>query len=136
MRDKIFIDSNIALYLLDLPDSPKKQIASSIIFELPFISPQVVFECFNVCLRKLRLDREKSFRFVNELVSSTFMQSETEHVVSLALYLFDRYMLQPFDAKIIASALEADCTILYSEDMQNGLVIENKLTIINPFLGS
>ncbi|MCE7060077.1 PIN domain-containing protein [Dyadobacter sp. CY343] len=134
MRDRVFIDSNVALYVLDLNDSRKKQIAGSIVATVSYISPQVIFECLNVCLKKFKMNREKAFRFVTELAESSFMQSETEQVVNLALFLFDRYMLQPFDAKIVAAALEADCTILYSEDMQHGLVVENKLTIINPFI--
>jgi predicted nucleic acid-binding protein len=134
MKDRPFIDSNVVLYLLDLNGSNKKEIASSLILDLPFISPQVVFECLNVCLRKLKMDRTSSTRFLNELIASTFMQDETEQVVNSALRIFNRYFLQPFDSKIIASALEADCNILYSEDMQHGLVIDDRLTIINPFL--
>jgi predicted nucleic acid-binding protein len=134
MRDKFFIDSNIVLYLLDLNESPKKQIASSLLLDLPFISPQVVFECLNVCLKKHKIDRNSAFRFADELIASTFIQEETEQVVKSALFIFNRYMLQPFDSKIVASALEAGCGILYSEDMHHGLVIENRLTIINPFL--
>lgn len=38
-----------------------------------------------------------------------------------------------YDSLIVASALESECTILYSEDMQPGLVIENQLKIVNPF---
>lgn len=38
-----------------------------------------------------------------------------------------------YDSLIIATALEASCTTLYSEDMQHGQLIENKLLIINPF---
>ncbi|WP_374760188.1 PIN domain-containing protein [Dyadobacter pollutisoli] len=134
MKDRPFIDSNVVLYLLDLNGSNKKEIASSLILDLPFISPQVVFECLNVCLRKLKMDRTSSTRFLNELIASTFMQDETEQVVNSALRIFNRYFLQPFDSKIIASALEASCNILYSEDMQHGLVIDDRLTIINPFL--
>jgi predicted nucleic acid-binding protein len=79
--------------------------------KIGFISPQVIFECLN-----------------------GYLQLENEAVVETTLLIFGKYSLQVFDSKIIASALHADCTILYSEDMQHGLVIENKLTIINPFL--
>lgn len=34
----------------------------------------------------------------------------------------------------VASALEAGCKILYSEDLQNEQIVENQLLIINPFL--
>ena len=46
----------------------------------------------------------------------------------------EKYDFQVFDGIIIAAALEADCDILYSEDMQDGQIIEDKLKIVNPFM--
>ena len=48
--------------------------------------------------------------------------------------LIVKYDFQVFDGIIIAAALESNCDILYSEDMQDGQVIENTLTIVNPFI--
>ncbi len=45
----------------------------------------------------------------------------------------NQYCLQFYDALILATALENDCSTVISEDMQNGLVIQNQLTIRNPF---
>jgi predicted nucleic acid-binding protein len=52
----------------------------------------------------------------------------------LAEKIIVRYDLQLFDAVIVAAALQANCTILYTEDMHHGLVINETLTILNPFL--
>ena len=41
-------------------------------------------------------------------------------------------MKQMITNRIIA--LEADCHILYSEDLHHGLVVENRMKIINPFI--
>jgi len=49
-------------------------------------------------------------------------------------YLIQRYDFSLFDSIIVASALEAECDILYSEDMQHGLRVEDRLTILNPFI--
>jgi predicted nucleic acid-binding protein len=49
------------------------------------------------------------------------------------LALAERYSLSPYDAMIAASALLADCDMLWSEDMQDGMTIENRLRIVNPF---
>ena len=49
------------------------------------------------------------------------------------LTLASRYGLNIYDAMIVASALLAGCTVLYSEDMQDGQVFERQLTIRNPF---
>ena len=42
-------------------------------------------------------------------------------------------LIQLFDSLVIALALEADCEILYTEDMQHGLFVNEKLQIINPY---
>jgi len=39
-----------------------------------------------------------------------------------------------YDSLIIASATEADCEILYAEDLQHNHLVENKLRIVNPFI--
>ncbi len=51
------------------------------------------------------------------------------------LQIAERYRFSIYDALIIAAALDSGCTTLYTEDMQNGQVIENTLTIRNPFQG-
>jgi predicted nucleic acid-binding protein len=50
-----------------------------------------------------------------------------------ALAIAEKYRYKVYDALIVASALEARCTILYSEDMQDGQVFDRRLTIRNPF---
>jgi predicted nucleic acid-binding protein len=35
---------------------------------------------------------------------------------------------------VIAAALQAGCATLYSEDLQDGQIIDHKLTIRNPFI--
>lgn len=133
MSDKFFIDSNVLLYLTN-DTSPKNPRAKELIALKTIISVQVVFECLNVCLRKLRLSKETSVGFVKYLLRNCEVVGENKETGIFALELFSRYSLQGFDAKIVATALDAGCSILYSEDMQNGLVIDNHLTIVNPFL--
>lgn len=50
-----------------------------------------------------------------------------------ALRLVDRYHFSTFDAMIVATALRAECQILYSEDMQDGMIVDRRLEIIDPF---
>ncbi|MBC8485458.1 MAG: hypothetical protein H8D45_05400 [Bacteroidetes bacterium] len=47
--------------------------------------------------------------------------------------LKEKYHYSVYDSLILASAIEADCTILFSEDLHHNQLIENKLRIINPF---
>lgn len=134
MKDKVFVDSNVILYLADVTGSAKKPKAEAIIASKPIINTQVVFECLNVCLRKFKLDKQKAIEFATSLFKSCNVTGEERETAIFALELFSGYSLQVFDSKIVAAALDANCSILYSEDMQNGLIIENRLTIVNPFL--
>ena len=58
----------------------------------------------------------------------------TSDTVFQACTIADKYQYSFYDSLIIASAIEAECQILYSEDMQHNQFIEGKLKIINPFL--
>lgn len=51
------------------------------------------------------------------------------------LTLAERYTLSVYDAMIVASALDAGCDTLWSEDMQSGMVFDDRLRVVNPFLG-
>jgi predicted nucleic acid-binding protein len=53
--------------------------------------------------------------------------------VEIARRLIRRYDFQIFDGIIVAAAIEAGCEVLYSEDMQHGLMVEKQMQIINPF---
>lgn len=50
-----------------------------------------------------------------------------------AISIAERYKYSIYDGLILASALETGCNIFYSEDLQDGQVIERSLTIRNPF---
>lgn len=58
----------------------------------------------------------------------------TPDTITLALDISKRYQYSYYDSHIIAAALENNCSLLYSEDMQHGQEIEGKLKIVNPFL--
>jgi predicted nucleic acid-binding protein len=58
----------------------------------------------------------------------------SQEILLSASSLRERYSLSYFDSMIVAAALETNSTILYSEDMQDGLVINEQLTIVNPFV--
>jgi predicted nucleic acid-binding protein len=49
------------------------------------------------------------------------------------LRIAERYGFSVYDAMIVASAIEVGCDILWSEDMQGGMVLEEGLRIVNPF---
>ena len=60
----------------------------------------------------------------------------TETVHDSGRALAERYRLGVYDAMIAAAALEAGCAVLWTEDLQDGLVIERRLTVRNPFVAA
>jgi predicted nucleic acid-binding protein len=51
-----------------------------------------------------------------------------------ASHLRQRYSLSYWDSQIVASALQAGVSVLYSEDMQHGLKVDRQLEVVNPLL--
>jgi predicted nucleic acid-binding protein len=134
MKDRFFLDSNIWLYLNEKDLTDKKIRAQNFLYKNACTSPQIIFECINVCKKKFRFILEQSLDFSKVLLENCEVLTEGIETVELAIFLLRKYSLQPFDAKIVATALFHNCKILYSEDLQNGIMIEGKLTIVNPFL--
>lgn len=134
MDFKAFLDSCIILYAFDEGVPEKSERSFELINQNLIVSPQVLFETLFVLRRKVQLDKSEASNFIKFLLRQSVLQIEDKTVTELALFIFNKYLFQPFDSKIVASALVAGCSTLYSEDMQHGLLIENTLTIVNPFL--
>jgi predicted nucleic acid-binding protein len=132
MPARIFIDSNVCLYILD-KHSPKHNVSKQLLQERPIISTQVVAENLNVCLKKFRLNKVESIRHANSLMQACEVRSTTKQTVNQALIFVEQFDYSVFDSLILASAYEAGCAILYTEDMQHGHFLNKKLKIINPF---
>ena len=134
MRNKAFLDTNILVYLYSKTEPRKKQIALRLLgSENVIISTQVIGEFTWVMYRKFRVEREKLKIIGNRLLEKFEVVPINPKTIRKALDIFEAYKLSYWDSLIIASALEANCSILYTEDMQDGQVIESKLKIVNPF---
>lgn len=131
-REKTFLDSNILIYLLG-QDKLKKEKVTLLLDPTFIISTQVVAENINVCLRKLKFTKERAFSHGDFLLTKFNVITIEKTFFPVAFQLATKYQLSFWDSLIITSALQSDCTQLYSEDMQHGLVVESKLKIINPF---
>jgi len=132
--ERRFIDSNIVLYALDT-DVRKHDLAWELLFAKPVISLQVLNECSNVLSRKRKWPVEQIAETLDGILQFVSMESIDVATVRSAWKVQARYGFSYFDSLIIATALAADCTRLYSEDMQHGQVIAGRLTIIDPFSG-
>jgi len=67
-------------------------------------------------------------------IEMCILQPVSLTTLKYARKLLDRYDFQLFDSIIVASALEANCHILFSEDLHHGLLVEKRMEIINPFI--
>jgi predicted nucleic acid-binding protein len=128
---KAFIDTNILLYLLS-SDVEKANQAEEIIKKGGQISVQVLNEMANVTLRKLAMPWQE----VNEVLALIRAVCPVEPLTidthDIGRRVAERYKLSVYDAMIAASAILAGCDILYSEEMHDGLLIDNQLRICNP----
>ncbi len=129
----LFVDSNILIYLTDT-DQHKKRIVEGIILKKPFINSQVAVEVANIFRRKFSFTKFELLNLWQDMLNDYTIVSTNDQSIQKAIQLVKRYDFQLFDALIIADALRANCTILYSEDMQHNMFVEKQLTIINPFL--
>jgi predicted nucleic acid-binding protein len=137
MRGKVFIDSNIWLYaLINNQGDSKYQTASAFILNQhrPVISSQVIREICSNLIKKKFLPEER----IRELITDWYRDCDVipsnsvQHL--LASRLRSAYSLSYWDSLIVAAAIDAGCTNLYSEDLQNGQEFEKCLTVVNPLL--
>lgn len=139
MSDKEFWDSNLWIYLFtksEYPEDIRKKQKLEVMLRLhPQIisSVQVLNEVANALIRKYAHPENEVRDFLNQILLLTDNQPMTSDFSFHALDLRQRYRLGWYDSLIVAVALGSDCRVLYSEDMQDGMVIEETLTILNPF---
>ena len=126
-----FFDSNIILYLVS-NDLVKADKAEQLIFNGGTINIQVLNEVANVSRRKAGMSWTETRNFlsiIRELLDVEPIILET-HTIGISLA--ERYGFSIYDAMIASAALLAECDILFSEDLQDGLFIENRLRVRNP----
>jgi len=133
MKDSIFLDSNIFLYAFSTKDLTKQKTASLLVLKPLTISTQVINEVSNNLLKKLQFSNDDIAVFVEDCYSRYSIIGFTKNIFTKASELREKYNFSYYDSLIVSSALLSHCTILYSEDMHHGLVVENHLTIVNPF---
>ena len=139
MSDKYFLDTNVIVYSFDPNTSDKQRIARGLISNAltgqGCISYQVVQEFFNVATRKFEtpLSFQDCKIYLNEILAPLCEIFPSIDFFSQSLQIKERWQYSLYDSLIVTAALQANCTILYSEDMHHGQAI-NQLTISNPFL--
>ncbi len=129
-----FFDTNILAYYYTRTDLLKRQRVGSLLLEDErIVSTQVLSELSNVLSSKVKQSWPIIHGVIQEVCDSFTLMMVTEATVTSAISLAERYKYSYYDSLILASALEAQCEVLYSEDFQHNQIIEG-VRIINPFL--
>ncbi len=138
MKDRIFIDTNIFVYsaVEDTINLDKRNKAIELIqgeeYEI-IVSTQVINEFYTILIRNGISDADIQER-IFEIVENAVLTNVTFKTIQYAWGIREQYKYSYWDSLIVASALENNCSILYTEDFQDGQIIEKKLKIINPFI--
>ena len=134
-----FLDTNVFVYQLEGRDPRKAAIAQDLIRQgiesgNACISFQVVQECLNTALRKalVPLGDHDMRRYLESVLAPLFRVQPSLRLYHASLDMKSRYGFAYHDALIVAAALDAGCTTLYSEDLQDRQRIEG-LMVVNPF---
>lgn len=126
-----FLDTNVLLYLVS-GETDKADRSDALVKAGAVISVQVLNEFTRAGVRKFSMP----FADVRSILHAVRMTCRavpvTVEVHDKAFSLAERYQFHIYDANIVAAALLAGCTTLYSEDMNDGMVIDG-LTIRNPY---
>ena len=127
-----FFDSNVLIYLFS-GDDVKADEAERLLCKGGVISVQVLNEIASVASRKAGMSSAEIRETLGPIRAICTVHPLTEETHDLGMQITERYQLSIYDAMIVGSALAAGCTTLFSEDMQDGQVIDRKLHIRNPF---
>ena len=134
MKDKVFIDTNVIVYLYSEDEKDKQSCAlAATVLNSCVTSTQVLNEFSNVCLKKLKMPTEIIENAIDEISKEFDVELIDSKTIKKALDLHKKYNFHYYDCLILASALACGCKYVLTEDLNNGQIIENSLTIRNIF---
>lgn len=131
-----FIDTNVWLYaFIASQDERKSNLANKLIqgSRSTVVSVQVINEvCANLVKRE-QFTPAQTRDVISDFYATCVVVSQDEIVLMMATELRERYSLSYWDSLIVASAIISGATTLFSEDLHDGLVVNQQVTIVNPF---
>ncbi|MBF0142998.1 MAG: PIN domain-containing protein [Magnetococcales bacterium] len=136
MSDRAFVDTNVWVYAhLDQDGDAKGSTATTLVENIPscVISTQVLNEYYAVMLKNHAAEAWIR-RNLENMIRHCEVQIISLAVIRATYAIRDAYGFSYWDSLMVASALQAQCAVLYSEDLQHGQRIDGRLRIVNPFL--
>ena len=128
----VFFDTNVLLYLLSA-DTEKADVAERLLAQGGATSVQALNEFTNVSLRKFRMPLSDVSEALAVARRCLKVVPVTHEVHALGLDLLERYRFSVYDSMIVAAALITECTVLWTQDLQSGLKVDQRLELRNPF---
>ncbi|HUY15309.1 MAG TPA: PIN domain-containing protein [Terriglobia bacterium] len=139
MNGRFFLDTNVFVYSFDHQAPKKAQLAGQLIRKAAttrkgIISYQVVQEFFNVALRRFAqpMTGPEAEQYLATVFRPLLAVHSSQALYGEALRLSGRYQLHWHDSLIVAAAMQGQCSVLFSEDLQHGQRFED-LQVLNPF---
>ncbi len=139
MSGRFFLDTNIFVYSFDRSSSAKLRRSTQLIRQAVatgkgVVSYQVVQEFFNVALRRFASPMRvaEAEQYLGTVFRPLLAVHSSQALYTEGLRLQDKHRLSWYDSLIVAGAIEAQCSVLYSEDLQQGQRF-GELRIENPF---
>ncbi|HUA93323.1 MAG TPA: PIN domain-containing protein [Terracidiphilus sp.] len=140
MNDRFFLDTNIFVYSFDRSASAKAKKAEQLIRKAlttkkGIVSYQVVQEFFNVALKRFShpMHLADAEQYLTTVIRPLLGVHSSPALYGEALRMQSTRKLSWYDALIVSSAIQANCDVIYTEDLQN----EQKfgtLQVKNPFI--
>jgi len=127
-----FLDTSVLLYLLS-GDAAKADRVETLLSTRGVVSVQVLNEFAVVALRKLKMPLNEIREILDTIRAVCAVEPITVETHDRGLAVFERYRFSLYDSMLVAAALIAGAKIIYSEDLQDGQVIDNQLRVTNPF---
>ena len=133
MPAKEFLDTNVLIYAV-AKDDARASTAEALLASGGMISVQSLNEFVSVARRKLGMSWKEVKEFL-ELIGILCPKpvQVSVDIHKAAVVIAEKYGYGIYDALIASAAIEAGCKTLYSEDLQDGQIINRQLTIRNPF---
>ena len=135
MSVRTFLDTNILIYLYSESEVKKRKAVCDVLDNYHCItSLQALNEACNTWFRKYHWSVDKIQKHLDniELVCDEVV-SVGRNTISAAISLKESYGYSYYDCLMLASAIESNCGIIFTEDMSSGQVVSGVLTIKNPF---
>jgi len=127
-----FFDTSVLLYLLS-DDNAKADRVETLLSARGVVSVQVLNEFAAVALRKLKMPMSDVREILDTIRAVCAVEPLTIETHDRGLAVCERYRFSLYDSMLVAAALISGAKIIYSEDLQDGQVIESQLRVKNPF---